>query len=429
MKYHKEILVILLVSLVFAVPVMGVTTYREGGPELTAAISGTNEFAPGQDATITVVVQNTGLNNVKDVFDGTIERDDNPATAKDVRVGLAAGNAPVIIKSDPQDAGDLVSQATATVRISTKITQDATIGEYQLPLAISYLYLASSDQPAADILHSNYNQANVTFPITIRIKPQAGIDVLEVASDNLTVGTSGYVDMEIKNNGSDDGKKATVKLLRNGNSPIVPVDSSVYIGDFPLNKTVSCRYKVAVSADAERQTYPVDVAVTYENRYGDIVTSATQTVGVPIGGKITFAVVSDEAIVMPGSDNVITVRYQNTGDTTAFSAQSRLSAVDPFTSSDNTAYLGDIGPGDRVTARYQLSTDPMAAAGNYSLDTEVMFRDAQDTSQVSDTFRVPVRVAAQPVSVGVLKMLPAFVVAVLIVIGAGYYLLVIRKKK
>jgi hypothetical protein len=429
MNYHKEILVMLIVSLVCAAPVMGATTYREGGPELSAAISGTNEFAPGQDATITVIVQNSGLNTVKDVWDGTIEREDNPTTAKVVRVGLAAGNAPVIIKSDPQDAGDLVSQATATVRISAKITQDATIGEYQLPLTISYIYLASSDQPAADILQSNYKQANVTFPVTIRIKPQAGIDVLDVASDNLTVGTSGYLDLKIKNSGSDDGKKATVKLLRNGNSPIVPVDSSVYIGDFPLNQTVSCRYKVAVSSNAEKQTYPVDVAVTYEDRYGDTVTSEMQTVGVPVGGKITFSVVSDEATVILGSDNVITVQYQNTGDNTAFTAQSRIIAVDPFTSSDNTAFLGDIRSGDRVTAHYQLSADTKAGAGNYSLDTEIMFRDAQDTSQVSDTFKIPVRVAAQPASAGTLQMLPIVVVTVLIVIGAGYYLLVIRKKK
>jgi hypothetical protein len=429
MKYHKEILVLLIVALVCAAPAMGATTYREGSPELSAAISGTNEFAPGQDATITVIVQNNGLNIVKDVWDGTIDPEDNPTTAKMVKVGLAAGNAPVVVKSDPQVVGDIASQALTTVRISAKITQNATMGEYQLPLTVSYTYLASSDQPTSETLLSNYQQASVTFPVTINIKPQASIDVLDAVPENLSVGTSGYLDLKIKNSGSDDGKKATVQLLRNGDSPIVPVDSSVYIGDFSLNQTVSCRYKIEVSSEAEKQTYPVDVAVTYENRYGDTVTSATQTVGVPVRSKITFSVVSGIAMVVPGSGNTITVQYRNTGDDTAYHAQSRLSAVDPFTSSDNTAYLGDVGPGETVPARYQLSAGTAAGIGNYSLDTEVRYRDSQDNSQVSDTFKVPVQVVAPPASAGILQVLPVIVIIALIAISAGYYLLVMRKKK
>ena len=408
---------------------MAVTTYRGGGPELSAAVSGANEFAPGQDATITVVVQNSGVNNVKDVLDGTIDREDNPTTAKMVKVGLAAGNAPVIIKSDPQDVGDIASQGKVTVRISAKITPDATIGEYQMPLTVRYIYLASSEQPAADILQSDYRQGNVTLPITIRIKPQVTVDVIDAVPENLSVGTSGYLNLKMKNHGTDDGKKATVTLVRNGNSPVIPVDSSVYIGDFPLNQTISARYKITVSSDAGKQSYPVDVFVTYENRYGDTVTSAMETVGVPVGGKITFSVVSDKVMVVPGSENLISVRYQNTGDNTAYAAQSRLSAGDPFSSSDNIAYLGDIRPGDQVTARYQLSADANAGYGNYSLDTEIRFRDTQDNNQISDTFRVPVLVAAPPASPGVLQVLPALVVIALIAIGAGYYLLVMRKKK
>ena len=284
-KYPREILVLFIVSLICAAPVMAVTTYRGGGPELSVAVSGANEFAPGQDATITVVVQNSGVNTVKDVLDGTIDREDNPTTAKMVKVGLAAGNAPVIIKSDPQDVWDIASQGKATVRISAKITPDATLGEYQLPLTVRYIYLASSEQPAADILQSDYRQENVTLPITIRIKPQVTVDVIDAVPENLSVGTSGYLNLKIINHGTDDGKKATVTLVRNGNSPVIPVDSSVYIGDFPLNQTISCRYKIMVSSDAVRQSYPVDVFVTYENRYGDTVTSATETVGVPVGER------------------------------------------------------------------------------------------------------------------------------------------------
>ena len=163
-------------------------------------------------------------------------------------------------------------------------------------------------------------------PLTIKIKPQVKIQVLEAVPEDLNVGTGGYLDLKIRNIGSDDGKKATVQIIRNGASPVIPTDSSVFIGDFPRNGTVSARYKVSVSADAGAQTYPVDIAVTYENNEGDVVTSTSETVGVTVGGKISFAVVSDPAQVYPGSDNVVIVIYKNTGDATAYHSTARLTA-------------------------------------------------------------------------------------------------------
>jgi hypothetical protein len=346
-----------------------------------------------------------------------------------VTVGLGSGSAPVVIKSDLQNVGDIKSQGLVTVPILAKILSNASMGEYQLPLTIQYTYLAYADNDAADTLQNHYLVANETIPLTIQVKPLVKIDVIEAVPENLTVGSGGYLDLKIQNVGFEDGKKATVKILRNGQSPIIPTDSSVFIGDFPRNGTVTCRYKVAVSGDAAQQTYPIDVAVTYENRDGDIVTSATNTVGIPIGGKLTFSVTSTPAQVIPGSDNVITVEYRNNGATTAYHSQARISAVDPFTSSDDTAYIGDLNPGATATARYQIHAGDDAEIKTYLLDAEIRYRDTQDNSQVSDTFKVPVAVEPKPASNGLVSMLPALLLIVIIGIGAGYYLLVMRKKK
>ncbi len=182
-------------------------------------------------------------------------------------------------------------------------------------------------------------------------------------------------------------KRLLLKIVRNGASPIIPTDSSVFIGDFPHNGTVTCRYKVAISSEAEKQTYPVDVVVMYENRDGDVVTSASETIGIPVGGKTGFAITSGTVQVVQGSQSVIQVEYQNNGTTIAYHSQARLSAVEPFKSSDDTAYLGDLKPGEKATAHYQISVDDAAVAKEYTLDTEVRYRDALDNSQVSDTFQ------------------------------------------
>jgi len=429
MKYRIFTLFILTLFLICSIPVLAVDTFLGSGPRISAEISGVNEFTAGQDVTINVLVRNSGLSTTKFVTLGTITRDDLPTTAKMVTVGLDPGSAPVIIKSDPQNIGDMKSQDLTPVSILAKILSNATMGEYPVLLTVQYTYLATSDNYAADVLQSNYLVATETFPLTIKIKPQVKIDVIEAVPENLNVGSGGYLILKIKNIGFEDGKKATVKILRNGLSPIIPTDSSVYIGDFPRDGTVSCRYKVAVSNDAAQQTYPVDVVVTYENRDGDIVTSATDTVGIPVGGKLTFSVISDPARVVPGSDNMITVVYKNNGDTTAYNSQARISAVDPFTSSDDTTYIGNLNPGQTATARYQIHTGDTAEIKTYLLDAEIRYQDALDNSQVSDTFKVPIQVDPQPASQGLISIIPALLLIVIIGIGAGYYLLVMRKKK
>jgi hypothetical protein len=346
-----------------------------------------------------------------------------------VMVGFLPGTAPVVIKSDRQMVGDLQSQAKVTVPILVKVLSNASVGEYQIPLTIRYTYLAASDQAGSDVLQSTYREVTDTLPITIRIKPEVKIEVLKAVPEGLNIGTEGYIDLEIKNTGFEDGKKATVKILRSGASPIIPTDSSVYVGDFPRDGTVTARYKVAISGDAEQQTYPVDIAVTYENRDGDVVTSTSETVGIPVGGKISFSVTSGTVQLSPGSTGIVQVSYKNNGDATAYASQARISAVSPFTSSDDTAYLGDLKAGDAATASYQLSVDSAATAGNYSLDTQIRYRDALDNSQVSDTFKLPVTVTPRPASGGLMQFLPIAGIITLIAIGAGYYYLVMRKKK
>jgi len=121
---------------------------------------------------------------------------------------------------------------------------------------------------------------------------------------------------------------------------------------------------------------------------------------------------------------VIEVEYQNTGAATAYSAQARISAVDPFTSNDDTAFLGDLEPGEKAVARYEVSVDGSATPKEYGLDSEIRYRDALDNSQISDSMKVQVLV--EPSS----SLLPIIAVLVLLIAGSGaaYYFLG-RKKK
>ncbi len=426
--HFRALVAVLLLLACCTAPALAAVKYTDGSPELSALVTGSNEFSPGQEATVTIIIQNSGLVGFKFVNSGTIERDDLPNTAKLVTAQLLPGSAPLTIKTDPQNVGDITGGSTVEVPVTVRIANDAAAGEYQLPLLVRYRYLETTEQEGSDQMQFIYADVNETLPLTITIRPHVRITVLSSTAGSLSIGTEGYLNLTVRNDGSEDGKKATVQVTRSGSSPVIPTDSSVFVGDFPSGGVVACMYKVAVSNDADAQTYPVDVSVTYEDREGSVITSDTVTIGVPVGGKAGFAITSDPPAIAAGQTRVITVEYRNTGSTTVYHAQTRISAVPPVSSDDDTAYLGTLQPGETAVARFAISALSDAEPGTITLNSEVRYKDALANSQISDTIKVPVTIL--PPSGGI--TLPGMATLVLIAAGllcAGYYLLVMRKKK
>ncbi len=151
-------------------PAMAGTKYMAGSPQLSASISGTNEFSPGKEVQLTIVIENTGLNEFKFVQSGIVERDDLPNTAKFVTVALHAGNAPLVIKSDPQMLGDVKGASSVNAVFTTKINSSAAAGSYTLPLALNYTYLYQAEQYGIDTIQYTYKQVNESIEIPIKIK-------------------------------------------------------------------------------------------------------------------------------------------------------------------------------------------------------------------------------------------------------------------
>lgn len=412
------ILALLIGSIFILAPVSAVTQHLGEGPSFTATVSGVNEFEPGEDTTITILVKNTGLNSFKQVMMGTIQPEDQQNTAKTATIGLAPAGGNVTVKTDPQMVGDIPGGTTLPVQFRIKISADATAEEYHLPLTIRYRYLKVIVQERADMFEYTYNEAEDTLPVTIRMQPRVKAEVIEVVPEELTVGSDGYLNLKIRNTGPENGTLASVKLLRNGQSPIIPVDSTVFIGDLGSGETVTCRYRVSVSNDATGQTYPVDLAVSYTNREGAVVTSAKTTIGVPVNEQPAFTVVSPVPKIPSGTESTIDVIYRNNGKVTVYDASVRITPHDPVSASDNNAFLGDIAPGGTATATFVLAADQDSGAGEQTFDSTIRYRDATGISIASDPVPVPLDIV--PSSGGISPLVIAGIIAIL-VIGAALY--------
>jgi len=399
--------------------------YLYGNPELSATIAGTNEFAPGAETSLTVIISNSGLNTHK-IAIPSLPPDDLPNTAKLVTVALKSNDAPFTVKTDPQFLSDIMGGAALPATFNVKVADSATPGTYTLPLEVTYTYLQDAED-YGDLLRYNYQKKTETLPLTVLVTPGLRVEVLNVQTRSLNVGTEGYVSMTLKNIGHDAADKAVAKVARNGASPLIPTDSNAYIGTFAPGETVDVKFKVAVADSAEPQSYPLDIVVAYEDYEGKSTASRPVTIGLPVGGKIDFDVASPTVTLHPGGKSILEVVYRNAGAAKVYSAQARISAVDPFTSSDDTAYLGDLAPGETATARFEVSIDADATLKNYGIDSEIRYRDDLDNSKISDTMKVQVVLEKKE---GTLFTNPVFLAVIAVaIIGAGYYIFAYRKKK
>ena len=423
------VLTLLMCSALIVAPVTAATKYLGGAPLFSVAVNGINEFTPGEDATISILVKNSGLNPMKQLDQGTIDAEDLPNTAKFVTLGLASGSDAVIIKTDPQMIGDIQGNGnTSIVQFKAKISTNATAGEYQLPLSIRYKYTRVINQEAADTFQFTYNEAEDILPVTIRIKPLVKIEVIEAMPEGLSVGSQGYINLKIMNTGPENGEMTTVKLLRNGQSPIIPTDSTQFVGSFPRGGIAECRYKVSVSTDATNQTYPVDVAVSYTNHEGTIVTSSSETVGVLVNNQTAFTVISVTPEVSLGTSRTIEIQYRNDGTVTAYNAEARIFPHNPVTITDNNVFLGDLEPGRTASARYDIQADAAAELKTYTFDSSIRYRDVLGNSLESDS--VPVQIMVVPAASGT-SGIPGGLLAGCMIAGIVICIafLVYRKKK
>jgi hypothetical protein len=427
-QFISLLAILVCASFVMCIPAMAGTRVLSGNPVLSASVSGTNEFSPGTEITIPVVIQNGGLIEYEFTYPTTLTPADLPNTAKLMTVTLAPGDAPVTILSDPQMVGDLRGGDQMMVNFKVRIAPDAPTGTYDLPLMVHYTYLAHADQYGQDALQYFYQTKDVVLDFPVQIKPEIMLDIVSLDTGHITVGTEGFVTVQLRNQGHENGTDAVMTLTPAANSPVQPSVGSVYIGDFPAGSVVTVPFKVSVSANGEAQSYPMNLTVHYKDTNGNFVSSAPVVIGIPVFPKISFEVVSSPPEVTPGGQHRLTIEYRNTGSSPVYSAQARIYAVDPFTTSDDTSYLGTMAPGENATAVFEVTVDSSATVKTYSLDSEIRYRDALDNDQVSDRIPVPVSVVA-PTGFQALLANPGIIAVIVIGVIALIFVLRSRIKK
>lgn len=198
-------------------------------------------------------------------------------------------------------------------------------------------------------------------------------------------------------------------------------------------------FDIEIFKNAPSGTYELTLNLTYQYQsdvkvegypnqridYWYVTRNQTLPVRIEVKPRADFIVESVKSELIPDEEGLLYITYRNVGDEVAENAVARITVSDPFSTTDDQAFMGTLEPGDSYRAQYSIEVDSDALPKTYGIDTEVEYKDVHGDTRISEVMKVPAAVEEKNegiISAGVL-------LAIIITGVAGVYLYIKRGKK
>ena len=199
---------------------------------------------------------------------------------------------------------------------------------------------------------------------------------------------SQHPEIRIKSGPQEAGTLATGEKLESTLKYNIEISEDAKPGLYPLGLGMLYGYQKNVQVDGENETDTgiknLEVGLWYDTMMQNAV------IIIEVDSKADFDASDAIGTLHSGEENVISVTYSNTGDLPVKDAVVRISVIDPFSTSDDQAYLGDVAPGEKAIAKFKLKVDEGATVKAYSINSEIRYEDVDGNNVISDVvkFRV-----------------------------------------
>ena len=195
------------------------------------------------------------------------------------------------------------------------------------------------------------------------------------------------------------------------------------MGDLEAGGSAEFAFDVEVSEAAAGGPRQLDFTVRYRDTNNEVVESDQLDARVDVGPKRdTFAVSPSGATLQVGSSGQIRVEVTNQGEETLTSISAKLFANAPLSTSDDEAFIDELGPGETQAVNFSVSAGGAALEKTYPVSLDFQYDDADGDTLLSDTYQVPVQVTAPEESGGSGLSILLVVGLVVVLGGAAYYL-------
>jgi hypothetical protein len=177
---------------------------------------------------------------------------------------------------------------------------------------------------------------------------------------------------------------------------VVPLQNSQYLGDMAPGESRDITFAVSISNDAEASEFPLTAVVSYHDPWDQEKSSNIKTFGVRVEKEMMFDVNPDPIEIRAGKTKVADLTLTNHGTETARTAIVRMNALDPFTVSYDTTYLGDMSPGESGNTTFGIDVKEDAVPADYFVTMEVKYWDSRNNPHVTKVIRKAITVLPKP---------------------------------
>jgi hypothetical protein len=169
----------------------------------------------------------------------------------------------------------------------------------------------------------------------------------------------------------------------------IKVWDSAAAGKYTLEVNLTYQFQKDVHVDGNASNNQIDYSMLYQH------VNETHEIVIIVKAQADFEATEITSDLLPGKSGILSITFLNTGEETASMASARLRLSDPLSSTDYTAFLGDMGPGDVSLAMFNIDVDPDALPKAYSVKAEIEYEDAEGQTRISDIIYVPAQVRDQ----------------------------------
>ncbi len=278
-----------------------------GGPEISASVSGTDEFERGDTVALYLDLTNYGRiigfkedqtpQNPKEyaLANAELQEEYKKPTALGITASLSSDNQQIDVKSGDQVVQSLKSgdKTQGPLKFTIKIGEHAPAGRYPLNLNMSYDYQDNVRVYASELVTSGssptlanyrvsyiYQKANQTVPISVIVKKQADFEILN-ASGTLSAGSKkASISATYKNIGEDPIKDAVARLSIF--KPFSSTDDQAFIGTLQPGEEKTVVFRIDVDSDATPKDYGINSEIKYSDVNGDTVISESMKIPVKV---------------------------------------------------------------------------------------------------------------------------------------------------
>ncbi len=296
-----------------------------------------------------------------------------------------------------------------TVTFDTTVSPDAEERTYALAATVAY--------------EDGDGIAGQSRSLSLGVTPRAEqtFSASEVGSD-LRVGAEGNVTATFTNDGPDAVDNLAVEI-RTSNPNINPLETEFAVGALDAGESVELSYPVEVSSAGSAGPRQVEFVGSYETA-DDAERGGTD----PIVAQVSVAAARDVFDVSAannsfaaGDGGQLELDVTNNADHTVTDVNAQLFVSSPLSTSDDEAFIPELGPGETETIVFSVSAAGTATAKNYPVSTDFQYTEPDGDTKLSDSYQLAVGVTEGEGGGTPLGLVLGVVALVVVALGGVWY--------